>query len=66
MDAFEHKYVQECGTMNVFLSLAIRLITPDLEQGTILDGVTRQSSITLLKRDGLLPGGKKTVTLMIS
>lgn len=52
MDAFEHKYVQECGTMNVFFIIGNTAITPDLEQGTILDGVTRQSSITLLKEMG--------------
>jgi branched-chain amino acid aminotransferase len=53
MDAFEHKYVQECGTMNVFFIIGNTAITPDLEQGTILDGVTRQSTITLLKEMGL-------------
>lgn len=52
MDAFEHKFVQECGTMNVFFIIGNTAITPDLEQGTILDGVTRQSSITLLKEMG--------------
>lgn len=52
MDAFEHKYVQECGTMNVFFIIGNTAITPDLEQGTILDGVTRQSSMTLLKEMG--------------
>lgn len=52
MDAFEHKYVQECGTMNVFFIIGNTAITPDLDQGTILDGVTRQSSITLLKEMG--------------
>jgi branched-chain amino acid aminotransferase len=52
MDAFEHKYVQECGTMNVFFIIGNSAITPDLEQGTILDGVTRQSTITLLKEMG--------------
>jgi branched-chain amino acid aminotransferase len=51
-DAYEHKYVQEIGTMNVFFIIGNRAITPDLEQGTILDGVTRQSSITLLKEMG--------------
>jgi branched-chain amino acid aminotransferase len=51
-DAFEHKYVQEIGTMNVFFIIGNTAITPDLEQGTILDGVTRQSSITLLKEMG--------------
>ncbi|MDP4261859.1 MAG: branched-chain amino acid aminotransferase [Bacteroidota bacterium] len=52
-DAFEHKYVQEIGTMNVFFIIGNTAITPDLEQGTILDGVTRQSAITLLKEMGL-------------
>lgn len=52
MDAFEHKYVQECGTMNVFFIIGNKAITPDLSQGTILDGVTRQSSITLLQEMG--------------
>lgn len=51
-DAFEHKYVQECGTMNVFFIIGNTAITPSLEQGTILDGVTRQSTITLLKEMG--------------
>lgn len=51
-DAFEHKYVQEIGTMNVFFIIGDKAFTPSLEQGTILDGVTRQSSITLLKEMG--------------
>lgn len=53
MDAYEHKYVQECGTMNVFFIIGNKAITPGLEQGTILDGVTRQSTITLLREMGL-------------
>ena len=53
MDAFEHKYVQECGTMNVFFIIGNTAITPGLESGTILDGVTRQSTITLLTELGL-------------
>ncbi|MGQ0738436.1 MAG: branched-chain amino acid aminotransferase [Bacteroidota bacterium] len=52
MDAQEHQYVQECGTMNVFFIIGNTAITPDLDQGTILDGVTRQSAITLLKEMG--------------
>ncbi|MFM7671207.1 MAG: branched-chain amino acid aminotransferase [Bacteroidota bacterium] len=53
MDALEHKYVQECGTMNVFFIIDKTAITPSLEQGTILNGITRQSVITLLKEAGL-------------
>jgi branched-chain amino acid aminotransferase len=51
-DAFEHKYVQEIGTMNVFFIIGNTAITPNLDQGTILGGVTRQSTITLLKEMG--------------
>jgi branched-chain amino acid aminotransferase len=52
MDAFEHKYVQECGTMNVFFIIGNKAITPGLESGTILEGVTRDSTIVLLKEMG--------------
>ncbi len=53
MDAFEHKYVQECGTMNVFFIIGNKAITPGLEEETILAGVTRDSVIQLLKELGL-------------
>ena len=53
MDAFEHKYVQECGTMNVFFVIGNRAITPAISEGTILQGVTRDSVIQLLKEIGL-------------
>ena len=52
-DAYEHKYVQECGTMNVVFIIGDKAITPDLDEGTILKGVTRDSVITLLKEMGL-------------
>ena len=52
MDAFEHKYVQECGTMNAFFIIGNTVITPGLEEGTILAGITRDSTITLLKKMG--------------
>jgi branched-chain amino acid aminotransferase len=44
-DAHEHKYVQECGTMNVFFLVGGKLLTPGLESGTILEGVTRDSVV---------------------
>lgn len=52
-DAKEHKYVQECGTMNVFFIFGNTAVTPGLESGTILEGVTRMSAIQLLKDMGL-------------
>lgn len=51
-DAFEHKYVQECGTMNVFFIIGNKAITPDLGPGTILAGVTRDSAMTILHEMG--------------
>ncbi len=51
-DAFEHKFVQECGTMNVFFIIGNKVITPGLETGTILAGVTRDSVLTVLKEMG--------------
>jgi branched-chain amino acid aminotransferase len=39
-------------TRNVFFIIGNTAITPDLEHGTILDGVTRQSTITLLREMG--------------
>ncbi|MEO6838989.1 MAG: branched-chain amino acid aminotransferase [Ginsengibacter sp.] len=53
MDALEHKYVQECGTMNVFFIIGNKAITPGIDEGTILEGVTRDSVIQLLKEQGL-------------
>ncbi len=52
-DGFEHKYVQEIGTMNVFFVIGDTVITPDVTQDTILEGVTRESVLTLLREKGV-------------
>ena len=52
MDAVEHKYVQEIGTMNVFFVIGNKVLTPDLESGTILEGVTRDSAMEVLRQEG--------------
>ena len=51
-DAFEHKWLQEVGMMNVFFMIGGKLITPSLDEGTILKGVTRDSVITILREMG--------------
>lgn len=51
-DGFEHKYVQEIGTMNVFFVVGDKVITPALGE-TILAGVTRDSVITVLREKGI-------------
>lgn len=58
-DAFDHKYLQEVGTMNVFFIIGNRVITPSLEDGTILAGVTRDSAIVVLNEMGLDVAEKK-------
>lgn len=50
-DPFEHKWLQEVGMMNVFFVLNGKAVTPTLEDGTILDGVTRKSAITVLREE---------------
>jgi len=52
-DAFEHKWLQEVGMMNVFFIINNIAITPSLEEGTILEGVTRSSVIRGLKEMGI-------------
>ncbi|MBP6456684.1 MAG: branched-chain amino acid aminotransferase [Chitinophagaceae bacterium] len=49
LDALEFKYVQEIGTMNVFFVIGDEIWTPSLDEGTILDGITRKSIIELLR-----------------
>jgi branched-chain amino acid aminotransferase len=51
-DGFEHKYVQEIGTMNVFFIMDGKAITPNTGD-TILAGVSRDSVITLLREKGV-------------
>jgi len=51
LDAAEHRWLEELGGMNVFLVLDDgTFVTPEL--GTILDGVTRDSVITLARERG--------------
>jgi branched-chain amino acid aminotransferase len=53
LDAKEHKYVEEVGTMNIFFKIDNVLITAPLEGGTILGGVTRDSVIQLAEEMGV-------------
>ena len=48
LDALEHRYIEECGVMNVFFVIGEEVVTPFLS-GTILPGITRDSVITLLR-----------------
>ena len=48
LDALEKKYIEEVGSMNVFFKINGEVITPALT-GSILEGITRMSTIELLK-----------------
>jgi branched-chain amino acid aminotransferase len=48
LDGVEKRYIEEVGTSNAFFVIDGELITPPLA-GTILPGITRDSSITIAK-----------------
>ncbi|MBP3333797.1 MAG: branched-chain amino acid aminotransferase [Clostridia bacterium] len=52
LDGIHHKYIDEVGAMNVFFVIDGEIITPTLENGNILPGVTRDSAIQLLRSWG--------------
>jgi len=51
LDAVEHKYIQEVGTMNIFFKINGAFVTPKRD-GSILDGITRMSVIDVLRDKG--------------
>jgi branched-chain amino acid aminotransferase len=62
LDGVERKYLQESGTMNVFFQINNVLITPPLDEGTILNGVTRDSVITLARQMNVKVEERKITT----
>lgn len=48
LDGLEHKYIEEVGSMNVFFKINGEIVTPELN-GSILEGVTRNTTIQLLE-----------------
>ena len=48
LDGVEQKYIEEVGTMNIFINMKNEIVTPKLN-GSILPGVTRRSVIEILK-----------------
>lgn len=52
LDAKERKYIEEVGAMNIFFVIDGVVKTPALV-GSILPGITRDSAIKVLKKEGL-------------
>ncbi|SDJ69520.1 branched-chain amino acid aminotransferase [Sediminibacillus albus] len=61
LDGLEKKYIEEVGSMNVFFKIDGEIITPALN-GSILEGVTRNSVISLLKHWGY-PVNERKITM---
>jgi len=51
-DATYHQFIEESGMMNILFIIDSVLITPPLDSGTILDGITRASIIQLARMAG--------------
>lgn len=52
LDGVEQKYIEEVGSMNIFFKINGEVVTPALN-GSILSGITRMSTIELLKSWGV-------------
>jgi branched-chain amino acid aminotransferase len=52
LDAVQRKYVEEVGSMNICFVYDGKVVTSPLK-GTILDGITRRSILTLVKEMGI-------------
>lgn len=52
LDGIEQKYIEEVGTMNIFVRFKDEITTPKLT-GSILPGITRDSVIQILKDWGM-------------
>ena len=48
LDGVDRKYIEEVGAMNIFFKIACKVVTPALN-GSILPGITRDSTIRLCK-----------------
>jgi len=48
LDGVERKYIEEVGAMNIFFKISGKVVTPSLN-GSILPGITRNSTIQLCK-----------------
>lgn len=53
LDGVERKYIEEVGAMNVMFKIKGTVVTPSLQNGSILGGITRKSCLELLKHWGI-------------
>ena len=53
LDGVERKYIEEVGAMNILFKINGEIITPSLDSGSILPGITRKSCLELLRSWGM-------------
>ena len=51
-DSISHEYIEEAGTANLIFVINGKLVTPSV-RSTVLDGITRDTIITLAKKAGI-------------
>ncbi len=54
LDGTSFQAIHEIGTMNIFFAFRDKVVTPSTDEGTILEGVTRDSIIHLLRDRGIV------------
>ncbi len=62
LDGRSREFLDEVGTMNIMLRIGDTVVTPPLTSGTILDGITRNSVLQLL-RDWGVPTEERPVSI---
>ena len=65
LDGVEQKYVEEVGAMNIFFVINNELVTPELS-GSILPGVTRNSTFSWPKNGNCRSASAKSVSMKSS
>ena len=53
LDGVERKYVEEVGSMNILFKINGEVITPSVEDGSILNGITRRTVLAVAKDWGV-------------
>ncbi len=53
LDGVKRKLIDEVGAMNIMFVIGDELVTPSLERGTILSGITRKTALQLAKEWGM-------------
>ncbi len=62
LDGVSHEFIDEVGAMNIMFVINDELITPPIDTGTILPGVTRESVLTLAREWGM-KASERSITI---